>query len=168
MRIQISAQCLYFLAAVLLGAFLGLCYEPLRVLRAAFRHKNAVVAVQDFLFCLFAAACTIALCYAFGSGTVRWFALCGIGLGLFFYFCTLGRLISRCTARIIAAIRRFCAFVKARCLTPIYRMLKQMFALVRRRLQAFRAWLDTAGRARRHAQTQKRLLRGARRGFHHF
>lgn len=159
MGIAVTEQCLCLLAATLLGFFLGLNYEVFRILRAAFRHANWLVSVEDFFFCLYCTFSLILLCYAYADGTIRWFALVGGALGALFYFLTLGRLIERMTHPLIAAIHRVLRALAKRLLLPLYHRVRSLFVRLCAALKTQSALRRQARSAREDRRIKHRLSR---------
>ena len=154
MRILISEQCLYFLYSILLGALIALFYEPLRFLRVLFCHKTPLIAVEDFLYCIFSAICFLFLTYALSYGEIRWFGVLGTLSGALLYRFTLGRLIRRCTEKLAIALKRVKRVLDKRVFRPIASALQRSIAR-RKSRRAIR--LDHS--------IQKRLLKLSKRGF---
>lgn len=165
MGIVISEQCLCFLMAVVLGFFLGLSYEPLRIGRRAFPHGAVWIGLEDFFFCLYCTICLILLCYAYASGVIRWFAIAGTLLGVYFYFLTLGRFIRSVTDRLLRAIRRALGWLKRKCFSPALGFFKKS-VLAMLSVQRQKRLLRIQKRAARYDRRMRaRLIRGAKTGF---
>ena len=79
MEIQISDQAAAFLAAVLLGAALGLLYDLLRCLRAALRGRGTALA--DGLYSALVLVSVFYLAMVFGQGRLRIYMVLGRGGG---------------------------------------------------------------------------------------
>lgn len=82
-----------FLAALLLGAVVGVCYDVFRVGRRAFRHSWLLVLLEDLLFFLL---CTLLVFRYFmerGGGEVRFFVFAGLLLGWTLYYFSIGRMV---------------------------------------------------------------------------
>lgn len=128
MEISISEQCLCFFVSTLLGFILGAFYEIFRILRLAFAHKNFIIGIEDFFFCMACTFCIILLCYSYANGYYRWFVFAGIFLGFYFYFLTLGRLIQQITKPLIFAIKRTLQKIYHLMFAPLIRTLKQQWS----------------------------------------
>lgn len=145
MEMLISKQCLNLALSLALGFFLGLCYEPLRILREAVAHNAVLIGIQDFFFCIYCTFLIILLCFTCEHGVIRWYIIAGILLGIYFYFLTLGRLIRSVTARLLRAAKAVCR--------TVWRRLSPAVAAIRRTATGIAARVL----ARRHAHTQTRI-----------
>ena len=132
MGIVISEQSFAFFASLLFGFFLGLCYEFLRILRAAIRHNVWSVGIEDFFFAITCAFSVILLCYAYTSGQVRWFVPAGMFVGVLCYFLSLGRLISLITPALLACLNKFFKTLYRFTLHPIIRKASILFQKLHR------------------------------------
>lgn len=161
MEIIISQQCLCFFAATVLGFFLGMVYEVFRFLRAAVSHNAFFIGMEDFFFCLSCTFATILLCYAYADGVIRWFALAGILLGFYLYFCSLGHFISKLTKPLISLIGTALSWVQKRLLCPIWRLLTSLWHSGTRRAQTLRERRRTTLRIRTNDKNRKALMKSA-------
>ena len=83
----------FLLVSVLFGAGLTAVYDILRIARRAVRHASAAVAVEDFLYWIFAALACFCLLFAMNDGNMRWFALAGALSGMWLYHISLSRVV---------------------------------------------------------------------------
>lgn len=74
-----------FLLSVLHGASLAFGYDLLRSLRRAFRHSDAVVSLEDFLFWLLAGFLTFCLAFFRTDGVIRGYVAAGMAIGAVLY-----------------------------------------------------------------------------------
>lgn len=96
-----------FLYAMLTGALLGSVYDILRALRISIRHHSAVVAAEDFLFCLLFGTVYYAFCVSFTEGALRLFLLAGMLIGFGVYLASLGRIICGILSRVFGTVTGF-------------------------------------------------------------
>ncbi|MCI8466327.1 MAG: spore cortex biosynthesis protein YabQ [Lachnospiraceae bacterium] len=83
----------FLLVSLLWGMGLTAVYDILRIARAAIRHASFVVAVEDFLYWIFAAFALFFLLFSMNDGNLRWYALAGAAAGMWLYHITLSRLL---------------------------------------------------------------------------
>ncbi len=95
------------------GAFMGLCYEPLRVLRMLFKHNAAIVFAEDLLFFSLSGLAAFITALWVGIGYFRIYYLIFAFFGACCYFLTLGMLINRVFRRASKTIKNgICAIFR--------------------------------------------------------
>ena len=129
--------------ALLLGAFLALCYDALRLLRIVLlgcgmrrpkvfeklppkRGDNEkppfismlLVNIGDILYSLFAAAAFSVFIYWFSMGRFRWYLMLCTVVGFALYRLSLGRLVMKCLGWIAGAVRSLTEAVLWLCVRP--------------------------------------------------
>lgn len=67
-------------------------YDVLRVFRGLVRHKDFFVGVEDFCYWVTVGALSFRFLYQENDGTIRWFAIAGIGLGMLVFSLGISRL----------------------------------------------------------------------------
>ena len=75
----------FLLHAFLLGVFVTLLYDLLRILRRIVPHNLFFVSVEDLGFWVYCGAEVFLLMYRESNGTLRWFAVFGALLGMALY-----------------------------------------------------------------------------------
>lgn len=111
MAITITQQTAVFFHSLLLGVALGCFYDLFRITRIAFIIPALLVLVEDLLFFLFSSIVLFGFMLENSYGQIRWFILLGMVLGWVIYYFTAGSLVMKCSAQIIAAVRRVLAFL---------------------------------------------------------
>lgn len=106
MIVSISTQAVFFLAAALAGALLGVFYDVFRLVRRFLRHKTAVVAIEDALFWLLSTAFVFIFLLRLNFGELRGFTFIGLGLGTFIYFLLISPFFIKLATIIISAVFR--------------------------------------------------------------
>lgn len=102
-----------------LGFFIAVFYEPIRIIRM-FRRQGAVIAgVQDFLFLTLAGIISFAYSMELGNGSFRFFYIIGEFFGALIYFVTIGKLISMVSDFIVRGIKRFVHIIKKYIIFPL-------------------------------------------------
>ena len=82
MSAGISAEAQVFLASLLLGGKLMLVYLGLCLFRVIIPHRRCFRDAEDILFWLFCAARAWELLFWANDGSIRWYFLAGIALGM--------------------------------------------------------------------------------------
>lgn len=88
------------------GAVMGLCYEPLRVLRMLFKHNTVTVFVEDLLFFSLSGFASFVVSLWVGIGYFRVYYMVFAFLGACCYFLTIGMLINRISKKAAKFIKR--------------------------------------------------------------
>ena len=85
MSMQIRFEAWLLLLSLLVGCWLMLVYDLLRVLRLMIKHSSFVRGIEDFLFWIFAGVVTFMLLYELNDGGVRMYAVAGVFTGMILY-----------------------------------------------------------------------------------
>lgn len=88
------------------GVFMGLCYEPLRVLRMLFKHNTAAVFIEDLLFFSLSGLATFIMSLWVGIGYFRIYYIVFVLLGACCYFLTVGMLINRISKKAAKSVKK--------------------------------------------------------------
>jgi hypothetical protein len=107
----ISASLSQLSSFAVLGFFLAVFYEIIRIIRLFKKQSDLFVSVTDFLFLSLAGLITFAYSMELGSGRFRWFYIAGVIFGGTVYFLTIGRAVSLASNFIVKCIKRAAAFV---------------------------------------------------------
>lgn len=75
----------FFSKAFLLGVFMMIIYDGIRIFRRLIPHGTAVVALEDILYWLFCGAGIFRMLYVENSGAIRGFAIAAVVLGMLLY-----------------------------------------------------------------------------------
>lgn len=81
----------FLLCSMLAGIFFAFVYDQIRLLRRLWRHGRMLVDVEDILYWIFCFLVSFYLLYYGNYGVVRFVAVLGATLGMFFYSKTVGR-----------------------------------------------------------------------------
>lgn len=119
------------------GAVMGLCYEPLRLLRLIFRHNIAAVFIEDLLFfSLSGFTCFITALWV-GIGYFRIYYIVFAFLGACCYFLTLGMLLNRMSKKTAKLLKKILYAVynkikpkMVKCFSTIYQIVKPLFVSI--------------------------------------
>ena len=85
MSMQIRYEAWLLLLSLMVGCWLMLVYDLLRVLRLMIKHSSLVRGVEDFLFWIYAGAATFMLLYEHNDGSLRLYAIAGVLFGMLLY-----------------------------------------------------------------------------------
>ena len=93
MSSQIVEETLFLYHAVLLGVFVAVIYDIIRIFRRVVKHNRFFISLEDILYWVFCAWEVFYLLYKESSGVLRWFAILGIALGMFLYLISVSRFV---------------------------------------------------------------------------
>ena len=85
MSMQIRYEAWLLLLSLMVGGWLMLVYDLLRILRLMIKHSSFAMGVEDFLFWIFAGAVTFMLLYEQNDGGLRLYAITGVLFGMALY-----------------------------------------------------------------------------------
>lgn len=75
----------FLLHSFVLGVFIMIAYDVLRIFRRLCKHSFAAMAIEDLLYWLMCAVCIFLMLYQENSGSIRWFAVVGVSVGMLLY-----------------------------------------------------------------------------------
>ena len=99
----------FFTASVLLGAFLVLCYDGLRIFRQLARHGIFWISLEDFCYWVLTAFAVFAMLYQKNDGLIRGFAIGGVVFGMLVYNHFISRFLVRYS---VMALKKIIDFVQ--------------------------------------------------------
>ena len=70
------------LSSLVVGAWLMMCYDVLRVFRILIRHGSFWTGAEDFIYWLYAGVTTFLLLYLENDGGLRWYIIAGTFAGM--------------------------------------------------------------------------------------
>lgn len=85
MSMQIRFEAWLLLLSLLVGCWLMLVYDLLRVLRLMIKHSSFVMGIEDFSYWIYAGTATFMLLYELNDGGVRMYAVAGVFTGMILY-----------------------------------------------------------------------------------
>lgn len=98
---QIVGETLFLYHSVLLGVFVAVIYDMIRILRRVIKHNRFFISLEDILYWVFCAFEFFYLLYRESSGVLRWFSILGIALGMFLYLISLSRYVVNFASKVI-------------------------------------------------------------------
>lgn len=165
MENQIRLDCVLLLYSVGFGLVIGLYYEFFRFLRAAFRHNDLMVAVEDIVFFLSFTVFFLLFEFVFSDGIIRWFSVAGMLIGFTLYQKTLGRLIRSLYSKILGLLRMFLRFLRRIIIDPITNVFKKITNYLYSKVH-FIAIIRKEKKKKKKLERQiRRFLNTAERGF---
>ncbi|MCD2492222.1 spore cortex biosynthesis protein YabQ [Lacrimispora sp. NSJ-141] len=100
----------FLLVSLLWGAGLTAAYDCFRIARTAVRHASWAVAIEDFIYWVFAGFALFYLLFTMNDGNVRWYALAGAASGMWLYHITLSPILVKIFGTIFQYIMKGLAF----------------------------------------------------------
>lgn len=124
MNTAIFAEVEFFFASFLWGAFLFLLYDGILIFRNIIKHGTFLISFEDICFWITAGVLIFRMMYIKNNGTIRWYAVVGIILGMNLYHYTFSRLIIKVVTKTLKAILTFIKRVIHILLTPVRILVK--------------------------------------------
>lgn len=82
---EIVRELTFFTHSVLMGVAITFVYDWLRVLRRLYKHGKVLTSIEDLFFWFACGIGVFYMLYRENEGTLRWFAVLGAAIGMFFY-----------------------------------------------------------------------------------
>lgn len=82
---EIMQELTFFTHSVLMGLVITFVYDWIRVLRRLYKHGTVLMSIEDLLFWFACGIGVFYMLYRENDGTLRWFAVLGAAIGMFFY-----------------------------------------------------------------------------------
>lgn len=136
-----------------IGFFLAVAYEPLRIIRLFHRQGDFFVCLQDFLFLTFAGFVTFIYSMELGGGSFRLFYAVGELFGAAVYFLTVGRLVSMLSDRIVRGVKWVLRKIDSLLVKPVCRTVVKIYKWIQKKLVKLYNLTGT------HAQKSARYLK---------
>ena len=90
MSVAVVNESVFWLCCFLTGIAITVVYDLLRILRCVIKHSEPMIAVEDIAFWIFVSVVLFLLLYHMNNGSLRWFAVFGLFVGMLFYKKILG------------------------------------------------------------------------------
>ncbi len=75
----------------LLGVILMFIYDILKIVRIIVKHPGWLIAIQDIIYWIISGGLMFLLLYKEDAGSIRWFAVCMVLLGMVVYYLVISR-----------------------------------------------------------------------------
>ena len=82
---DIVQEVTFFLHSVLLGLVITFAYDWILIFRRLLKHGRILMSVEDLIYWFICGIGVFYMLYRENSGVLRWFAVMGAALGMFFY-----------------------------------------------------------------------------------
>ncbi|MCH5262468.1 MAG: spore cortex biosynthesis protein YabQ [Lachnospiraceae bacterium] len=79
----------FFLHSILMGLVITFAYDWILIFRRLLKHGRILMSVEDLIYWFICGIGVFYMLYRENSGVLRWFAVMGAALGMFFYKITL-------------------------------------------------------------------------------
>ncbi len=130
-NIRLEAEALGW--ALLTGAVLGGYYDLFRILRRVFPFGYAMILGQDILFWLSSAVGVFFGSMVVYQGQLRLLFVCAALAGWGIYAATVGSLVMSVADGIISVIKKLCAVLFRRVLSPLFNRMRSAFEKIQSR-----------------------------------
>lgn len=141
----------FFTHSVLAGLVITFIYDWVYVFRRLFKHGKILISAEDLIFWLACGIGVFYMLYKENNGTLRWFAVLGATIGMFFYKLAVKdgfvNIMSTCIHKIMWFICRLlqvvlkplkCLFYAGKtCVLYLGRKLKKCKEFIKKRLTVF-------------------------------
>lgn len=92
--------------ALMVGGIMGIVYDIFRAIRLAIAHNRWAVMLEDIIFTLFFGIIYYTFSVELTKGSMRFFVLVGMLLGLAIYLDSVGRIINGISLRVLKSLRK--------------------------------------------------------------
>ena len=82
---DIVQEVAFFLHSVLMGLVITFAYDWILICRRLLKHGRILMSVEDLIYWFVCGISVFYMLYRENSGVLRWFAVMGAALGMFFY-----------------------------------------------------------------------------------
>ena len=82
---DIVQEVTFFLHSVLMGLVITFAYDWILIFRRLLKHGRILMSVEDLIYWFVCGISVFYMLYRENSGVLRWFAVVGATLGMFFY-----------------------------------------------------------------------------------
>lgn len=86
---DIVQEVTFFLHSILMGLVITFAYDWILIFRRLLKHGRILMSVEDLIYWFICGIGVFYMLYRENSGVLRWFAVMGAALGMFFYKITL-------------------------------------------------------------------------------
>ena len=88
---QLTAETRLFGVSLIMGVWLMILYDMLRVFRAVLPHGTLAVNLEDLVYFVYCGFQTFDMLYVYQNGIIRFYAIGAVGLGMILYERIVGR-----------------------------------------------------------------------------
>lgn len=113
MSIDVINECVFWFSCFLMGIIVTVLYDIFRIIRRVIPHNGFFIALEDMIFWAMVSVLLFLLLYHLNNGTVRWFAVLGLFVGMCFYKKIFGDLLVTFMSTILGGILHIVARLAA-------------------------------------------------------
>lgn len=134
---SIGQEAVFLGVSILLGIFLFLVYDILRIFRRIFPHGNIWIGVEDFCYWLLCTAAVFIMLYQENDGMVRGFSIGGVVLGMMLYYFLLSRFVIKIHVAVLSAVFGFLRKNVGILTRPFRKIGRKFFGFLKKQLKKF-------------------------------
>lgn len=82
---EIVQELTFFTHSILMGVVITFVYDWIRMFRRLYKHGTLLMSLEDLFFWFACGIGVFYMLYRENDGTLRWFAVLGAAIGMFFY-----------------------------------------------------------------------------------
>lgn len=124
---NVSEQTWLFLWSCVLGIFLGVVFDVLRVIRIIKNHSSFAVFIEDVLFIVFSSLCIFIYIMEKARGEIKFFIFVGAFLGFILYIVCVGNFIVNIIKKIVLLIKSILNKIYIKALRPFLMFFVHIF-----------------------------------------
>lgn len=118
MSISILKETHFLLHSFLLGVFMVVIYDVLRIFRGIIKHGMIGLFIEDFLYWVVNSVLIFIMLYQENNGSIRWFSIFGVAFGMILYNITVSRFLVKYIIWILRKILHFIGVIVKFISTP--------------------------------------------------
>ncbi len=122
----IGVEVRLFLDTFLLGVLLIFLYDIIRIFRCVIKHTKTWEAVEDTIYWIIAGFIVFIMLYHNNDGVIRWFAIAGVGAGMFLYNISVSKFVVKYVSLVINKMIKIIGKVLKILFKPIVHVLRQL------------------------------------------
>lgn len=97
----VTTEFVLFLYAVYFGVEIAFAYDLLRIFRRVVGHNRLALAFEDFLYWLWVGVKAFLMLYEYHNGSLRFYTILGVCVGIFLYTVSVGALFVKYSAKLL-------------------------------------------------------------------
>ena len=97
----VGNQASLLLDSIFVGMVIMALYDVLRLFRRIVKHASVFRDMEDLIFWIISGFIIFSLVYSRNYGSVRWFIVVGVSLGMYIYYIAFGKFLVKYTAKYI-------------------------------------------------------------------
>lgn len=102
----VTTEFALFIYAVCFGAEIAFAYDLLRIFRKVVGHNRLAMAFEDFLYWLWVGVKAFLMLYEYHNGSLRFYTILGVCVGIFLYTVSVGALFVKYSSRLLNRTKR--------------------------------------------------------------